>query len=477
MKTPANDKIRPVISGGHVPPQALDAEECVLAQMLLEKHAVSHVLSIIPSEQAFFIYRHSLIFQAIRTLSEKGEPVDIITVTAELRSSGNLEHAGGAHGITLLSTKVNSAVNIEYHCRIVLEAFIKRVIITTSQINLESAYDSRTDPFEILVKCQNQLVKLQEVLQRKKAVTGKELFNMTMKKINDAKDNHSHITGIPSGLTDVDTITAGWQDSDLIILAARPGMGKTTAAMKFLRNAVVIGKRAVGFFSLEMSKEQLMTKLIAAETKISAASLRKGDLQEHEWATIHHKCGSTIFTDNILIDDSAITLQEIRAKAITMAAKNGVRMIIVDYLQLVQADIKKGNREQEIASISIGLKRLAKELNMPVIALSQLSRQVENRPDKRPMLSDLRESGSIEQDADVVIFLYRPEYYKITEAEDGTSLVNTCDVIFAKHRNGALLTATVGCDMMHSDMHDLPDGPEDITPSSDNYNPYLITDE
>lgn len=473
MQTPSKQNV-----SGLIQPQAVPVEEAVLGAMLLEKPAVSEVLTILFNRAIFYNEKNALVYDAIQALYERREAVDLLTVTNEMRAAGTLEEAGGAYYVTQLTTKVNSAVNLEFHCRILMEKFMRRLLIQVSSYNLKVAYDESVDIFETLDNAQTKLLKLREALQTRKASNGQEILLETLKLIEEASQKDGNITGVRSGLKVVDQVTAGWQNSDLIIIAGRPGMGKTALSLKLLRNAVVNDNPELivptVFFSREMSRTQLMTRLIASEAHIPNSSLRKGKLEEWEWAQLHEKTSRTINSRHLHIDDTAKTLSEIRAKSISMAARYGIKMIIVDYLQLVHVP-KGGTREQEIGAISSGLKDLAKELDIPVIALSQLSRAVESRPDKRPMLSDLRESGSIEQDADIVIFTYRPAYYKIMVDEAGNSLENVCDLIFAKHRNGAIPTVTVGCDMKYSDMFDLPDRTEDFTPAPDGYNPNKFT--
>ena len=471
MQTSTNTSV------GMLPPQALNVEEAVLSQMLMEKRIAEEAMILLPYGDIFYLEKHRLIYEAIKSLSEKNDAIDLLTVTQELTSTGKLKEAGGALYVTQITMKANLSANLEQHCRILLEKFIRRVIITTSSQMVKTAYSEEKDVFETLNKAQQDLIRVQESLQTKRAVDGTELLKETIKIIGDARDKPNGITGVRSGLTDIDKTTAGWQNSDLIILAARPGMGKTAAALVFARNAVVEDKAPTLFFSIEMKRTQLMTRIISAESKISNSALRKGLLQEYEWASLHSKLGK-INTElkDLWIDDKACTLSDIRSKAITMKAKHGIKLIIIDYLQIIVTDYK-GSREQEIAHISSSLKRLAKDLDIPIIALSQLSRAVESRPDKRPILSDLRESGSIEQDADIVIFCYRPEYYKIEIDEAGNSVKNLIDFIFAKHRNGALPTITNGCDMKYSSIYDFQEHTEYFRPTQATYNPNKFSEQ
>jgi replicative DNA helicase len=427
-----------------LPPQALDLEEAVLGALMLEKDALTMVIDILKPE-SFYKESHQHIYKAVVELFDRSEPVDILTVTNCLRSKGELEIAGGAYYITELTTRINSAANIEFHARIVAEQAIKRDLITiASQIHRE-AFEDTTDVFELLDKTEQSLYQVSESNIRKNYADMRSLMGEALKELQAKKDHDNHLTGVPSGFTDLDRITSGWQKNDLIILAARPGMGKTAFVVSAMRNAAVDFKKPIAIFSLEMSSIQLVNRLISAEAELEGEKIKKGNLEEYEWAQLHHKI-SKLTNAPIYIDDTpALSIRELRTKCRRLKAKNDIQMIIIDYLQLMSgegnAKGSSGNREQEIASISRALKNLAKELAVPVIALSQLSRAVETRGgDKRPQLADLRESGAIEQDADMVVFLYRPEYYKIDEDEMGNPLKGIGEVIIAKHRNGSLDT-------------------------------------
>ncbi|MFL5729327.1 MAG: replicative DNA helicase [Cytophagaceae bacterium] len=427
---------------GKLPPQAIDLEEAVLGALMLEKDALTNVIDILKPE-SFYKEAHQKIFSAVVTLFDRSEPVDILTVTNQLRSTGELELVGGPYYITELTTRVNSAANIEYHARIVAEQSIKRDLISIASEIHKEAFEDTTDVFDLLDKTEQSLFQVSESNIRKNYAEMRSILGQAIKELEAKKDHENKLTGVPSGFTDLDRITSGWQKSDLIILAARPGMGKTAFVVSAMRNAAVDFKKPIAIFSLEMSSIQLVNRLISAEAEIESEKIRKGTLEEYEWTQLHHRI-SSLSTAPIFIDDTpALSIRELRTKCRRLKAKSDIQMIIVDYLQLMtgegNAKGNMGNREQEIASISRALKNIAKELNVPVIALSQLSRSVETRGgDKRPQLSDLRESGAIEQDADMVIFLYRPEYYKIDEDEMGNSLKGVGEVIIAKHRNGSL---------------------------------------
>lgn len=427
---------------GKLPPQALDIEEAVLGALMLERDALTTVIEILKPE-SFYKESHQKIFKAVVELFDKSEPIDILTVTNQLRIKGELEIAGGAYYISELTTRVNSAANIEFHARIVAEQSIKRDLISIASTVHKDAFEDTTDVFELLDRTEQALYQVSESNIKKQYADMRSLMGEALKELQAKKDHDNHLTGVPSGFTDLDRITSGWQKNDLIIIAARPGMGKTAFVVSAMRNAAVDFKKPVAIFSLEMSSIQLVNRLISAEAELDSEKIKKGSLEEYEWAQLHHKI-SKLTNAPIYIDDTpAISIRELRTKCRRLKAKNDIQMIIIDYLQLMSSEGNAkgfgGNREQEISSISRALKQLAKELQVPVIALSQLSRMVETRGgDKKPQLSDLRESGAIEQDADMVMFLYRPEYYKIDVDESGNSLKGVGEVIIAKHRNGSL---------------------------------------
>ena len=424
------------------PPQAIELEEVVLGSMMLNKDAITKVIDILNVE-TFYTRKNQLIFEAIRDLFARSEPVDIITVIDELIKKGTLDEVGGAFYVTQLTSRVGSTANIEYHGRILSEKFILRELIRTSDEVMGAAYDETTDVFELLNKAEENLFKIAEDGLRKNGDSMSIVMQSVLKKIEVASKAEDGLTGVPSGFTDIDRLTSGWQSPDLIIIAARPGMGKTAFTLIMARNAAVEFKKPVAVFSLEMSALQLGTRLLSAETGISGDKLKSGNLTKDEWALAAEK-SAVLAEAPIFIDDTpAINIFELRAKCRRLKMQNDIQMIVVDYLQLMSgsSDKKAGNREQEISSISRSLKGIAKELNIPVIALSQLSRAVETRGgDKRPMLSDLRESGAIEQDSDLVCFLYRPEYYGLDMDGDGNSTKGVAEFIVAKHRNGALGT-------------------------------------
>lgn len=427
---------------GKLPPQALDLEEAVLGALMLEKDALSAVIDILKPD-IFYHESHQKIFDAIRRLFEKSQPVDILTVTAEMRQQGTLEVAGGAFYISELTNKVASAANIEFHARILAQKYIQRELIRISTEITTSAYEDTSDVFDILDKAEQNLFSIAENNLRRSSESMSDLLRQAIEQVEKLKDREDGLTGVPSGFTKLDEVTSGWQKSDLIIVAARPGMGKTAFVLSVARNAAVDFSKAVAIFSLEMSSVQLVNRLISGEAELESGKLRKGNLADYEWKQLHSKIGKLSEAPIFIDDTPALNIFELRAKCRRLKSQHDIQMIIVDYLQLMTANSegKGGNREQEIGSISRALKSLAKELNVPVIALSQLSRAVETRGgDKKPQLSDLRESGSIEQDADMVVFLYRPDYYGITQDADGNNTAGIGEVIIAKHRNGSLET-------------------------------------
>lgn len=424
---------------GKVPPQATDLEEAVLGAIMLEKDALTQVIDILKPE-VFYKEAHHIIFSAIYRLFGKSEPVDILTVTNELKNSGELEIVGGPYYITQLTNRIASSANVEYHSRIISQKYIQRELIRISSEIIKDAFEDTTDVFDLLDKAEQNLFAVSESNLRRNYNDMQSLVTDAIKEIEAGKGKEGHLRGIASGFTDLDRVTNGWQKSDLIILASRPGMGKTAFVLSMARNAAIDFNKSVAFFSLEMSSIQLVTRLISSETQLSADKLKKGNLESYEWEQLHSKIAK--LTDaKLLIDDTpALTVFELRAKCRRLKAQHDIDMVIIDYLQLMSGSgDAKGNREQEISAISRSLKALAKELEIPIIALSQLSRAVETRGgSKKPILSDLRESGAIEQDADMVMFIYRPEYYKIEVDEDGNSTAGIAEICIAKHRNGAL---------------------------------------
>ncbi|MBI1193387.1 MAG: replicative DNA helicase [Bacteroidetes bacterium] len=426
---------------GKLPPQARELEEAVLGAMLIDRDAVSEIIDILKPE-SFYLDAHQTVYRAIMGLFERSEPVDILTVTEALRKSGELEMAGGAYFIAELSNKVSSAANVEHHARIVSQKHIQRELISISTTIIKDAYEDTTDVLELLDRSEQALFGVAEQNLRRSYDSMNTLIAKAIKEIDEVRQHEDSLTGIPSGFTALDRLTSGWQKSDLIVIAARPGMGKTAFTLALGRNAAVDFKKPVALFSLEMSSVQLVKRLISMETELTGDKIRKGNLAEHEWIQLTKMTGNLADAPIFIDDTPALNIFELRAKCRRLKQKHDVQLIVIDYLQLMSGtpNGKQGNREQEISNISRSLKSIAKELNVPVIALSQLSRAVETRGGvKKPMLSDLRESGAIEQDADMVIFLYRPEYYGLTQDDNGSQFpAGYAEVIIAKHRNGAL---------------------------------------
>ena len=440
---PKNNSTGNVISlqQGKLPPQAIELEEAVLGAMLIDKKGVDEVIDLL-EPGAFYKTAHKNIFESILNLFQNSQPIDLLTVSSDLRKNGKLESIGGDYYLIQLTQRVASSAHIEFHARIILQKYIQRSLIRISNEIIESSYKESTDVFDLLDEAESKLYDVAQGNIKKSSDTAQNLVILAKKKIEEIA-NKDGLSGIATGFEKLDSLTSGWQASDLIIIAARPGMGKTALTLSMARNIAVIHQSPVAFFSLEMSSVQLITRLISAETGLSSEKLRTGKLADHEWKQLNVKVGDLEKAPLFIDDTPALSIFDLRAKARRLASQHGIKLIVIDYLQLMTAgnNSKAGNREQEISSISRNLKALAKELDIPVIALSQLSRAVETRGGtKRPQLSDLRESGAIEQDADIVSFIYRPEYYGIEEwdDEDRSSSVAQAEFIVAKHRNGGL---------------------------------------
>ena len=426
---------------GKLPPQALDLEEAVLGAMLIDKKGVDEVIDLLQPE-AFYKTAHQYIFESIFNLFQNSQPIDLLTVSADLRKKGKLDVAGGDFYLIQLTQKIASSAHIEFHARIILQKYIQRSLIRISNEIIESSYKESIDVFDLLDEAESKLYDVSQGNIKRSSDTAQNLVMLAKKKIEEIA-NQEGLSGVSTGFQKLDDLTSGWQPSDLIIIAARPGMGKTALTLSMARNIAVTKQIPVAFFSLEMSSVQLITRLISAETGLSSEKLRTGKLADHEWKQLNVKVGNLEKAPLFIDDTPALSIFDLRAKARRLASQHGIKLIVVDYLQLMTAGSsnKPGNREQEISTISRNLKSLAKELEIPVIALSQLSRAVETRGGtKRPQLSDLRESGAIEQDADIVSFIYRPEYYGIEEwdDEDQSPSAGQAEFIVAKHRNGGL---------------------------------------
>ena len=428
---------------GKLPPQVIELEEAVLGAMMIDKKGVDDVIDILQPD-AFYKEAHKHIFEAIFQLFTDSQPVDLLTVSAQLKKNAKLELAGGDFYLIQLTQKISSSAHIEFHSRIILQKFIQRSLIRISSEIIEESYDETTDVFDLLDKAESKLYEVTQGNIKRSSETAQSLVSQAKKRIEEIAGKEG-LSGIATGFEKLDKITSGWQPSDLIILAARPGMGKTAFVLSMARNVAIDFGHPVALFSLEMSSVQLITRLISSETGLSSEKLRTGKLEQFEWEQLSIKVKNLEKAPLFIDDTPSLSIFDLRAKSRRLASQHGIKLIIVDYLQLMTAGGSNGkgggNREQEISTISRNLKALAKELSVPVIALSQLSRAVESRPGhKRPLLSDLRESGAIEQDADIVSFIYRPEYYKLEEWDDDESspTQGQAEFIIAKHRNGSL---------------------------------------
>ncbi|MFV0247386.1 MAG: replicative DNA helicase [Tenacibaculum sp.] len=425
---------------GKLPPQALDFEEAVLGAMMIDKKAVDTAIDILHAE-VFYDKRHQLIYQAIYNLFQNSEPIDLLTVINQLEKEAELANTGGEYYLIHLTQKVGSSAHIEFHSRVIIEKFIKRKLISISSEVIEKSYDDTLDVFDLLDYAESKLFEVSQGNLKKGTEKADSLVQQSINKILEIS-NKQGMSGLATGFSKLDALTSGWQATDLIIIAARPGMGKTAFVISMAKNMAINFNHSVAIFSLEMSSVQLITRMISSETGLTSEKLRKGSLESYEWQQLNVKV-KQLSDAPIFIDDTpALSIFDLRAKARRLASQHNIKILIIDYLQLMTTgSTGVGNREQEISTISRNLKALAKELNIPVIALSQLSRSVETRGgSKRPLLSDLRESGAIEQDADIVSFIYRPEYYGIHEwdDDDNTPCQGQGELIIAKHRNGGL---------------------------------------
>ena len=429
---------------GKIPPQSRELEEAVLGAIMLEKSAFDNVVEILKPE-CFYIDANQRIFMAMMSLAAKSMPIDLLTVVEELKFREELDIVGGPFYVSKLTNAVVSSANIEAHSRIILQKFIQRELIRISGEIIGDAYEDSTDVFDLLDEAESKLFEITNNHLRKNFDSIDVVIMKTIQRIDDMRSRQEDVTGVPSGFASLDRVTYGWQNSDLIILAARPSVGKTAFALNLARNAALHPTKPtpVAMFSLEMSSGQLVQRILSAESEIWLEKIARGRMEEHEMQQLYKKGIQRLSTAPIFIDDTAaLNIFELRAKCRRLKSKHGVGLIIIDYLQLMSGtgENRNSNREQEISTISRNLKGLAKELQVPIIALSQLSREVEKRKEgnKIPQLSDLRESGAIEQDADMVMFLYRPEYYDITSNEFGESNKGETHVRIAKHRNGSL---------------------------------------
>ncbi|CAA9199417.1 Replicative DNA helicase [Flavobacterium bizetiae] len=427
---------------GKLPPQVLDLEEAVLGAMMIDKKGVDDVIDILQGD-AFYKEAHKYIFEAIVELFTETQPIDLLTVSTQLKKNGKLELAGGDFYLIQLTQKIASSAHIEFHSRIILQKFIQRSLIRISTEIIEASYDETADVFDLLDQAESKLYEVTQGNIKRSSETAQSLVLQAKKKIEEIAKQEG-LSGVETGFHNLDKLTSGWQPSDLIIIAARPAMGKTAFVLSMARNIAIQYGHGVALFSLEMASVQLITRLISSETGLSSEKLRTGKLEPHEWEMLSTKVKNLEKAPLFIDDTPSLSIFDLRAKCRRLVSQHGIKIIIIDYLQLMTAGGNSkggGNREQEISTISRNLKALAKELNVPVIALSQLSRAVETRgSSKRPLLSDLRESGAIEQDADIVSFLYRPEYYKIEEWDDDEASPTTgqAEIMIAKHRNGGI---------------------------------------
>jgi len=418
------------LSDLRLPPQNLDAEQSVLGAIMLDNSSLSKAFEVI-TEEDFYRGAHRMIYHAMVELSDSNEVVDQITLTAQLKSKGQLEQVGGGAYVAELVQAVPSASNIRYHCKIVREKALLRGLIRTATEVVTRGYEEVGQSDDLLEYAEREIFQLAQGRLGRSFVPVNQIIKESIEIVDRLYNKKEKITGVPTGFRVLDDITAGFQASDLIIIAGRPSMGKTSLALSIAEHAAIRAEKSIGIFSLEMSKAQLVLRMLSSQAHLDSHALRTGQLTEKDWVSLCH-AADQLERAKIFIDDSgALTVQQMRGKARRLMAEHGLDLLIIDYLQLMQGRSDSESRQQEISDISRSLKALAKELNIPVVALSQLSRAVENRTDKRPVLSDLRESGAIEQDADVVMFIYRDEVYNPDTEEKGIA-----DILVRKHRNG-----------------------------------------
>jgi replicative DNA helicase len=429
---------------GKLPPQALELEESVIGAMMIEKDAFNTVADLLRPE-SFYADKHRFIFEAIRSLAAKEAPVDVLSVAEELKRSGKLELAGGIIYLSELTRRVASAAHLHYHAQIVAQKATARDLITMACQIEEKGYDETQDVDDLVEEATAKIFEISQRAQKRDVTHIYPVISEAFERMHKAAKNDGNISGIPSGFNALDKITSGWQKSDLVIIAARPAMGKTAFVLSMAKNMAVDFKVPVAIFSLEMSNVQLVNRLIMNVCEIEGSKIRNGRLTQSEWDRLENQI-NVLREAPIYVDDTpGLSVYELQSKARKLVKEHGIQIIIIDYLQLMNANGSSfGSREQEVSIISRNLKGLAKELDIPVIALSQLSRAVEKRDSsnsnvdgKKPLLSDLRESGAIEQDADMVCFIHRPEYYKLYDDGNGKDLRGLGQIIVAKHRNGA----------------------------------------
>lgn len=437
--TPNSSFVNQALDHGRKPPQAVDLEEAVLGAIMLEKDAITSVMDILAPE-SFYKDAHQKIYRAIIQLAQNLQPIDILTVTEELKKNNEIDEIGGPYYITQLTSKVATAAHIEYHARIIAQKHIQRELIRVASEIQAKAYDDSVDVNDLIDYSEAQLFQVTETNIKKETSKISALIQDAIEQIEEASQKEDGLSGVPSGFTKLDRVTSGWQRSDLVIIAARPSMGKTAFVLSMARNMAVEHERSIGVFSLEMSSLQLVNRLIVSETELPSEKIKNGNLERWEWEQLEHRIKKLVNAPIYIDDTPGISVFELRSKCRRLKDQYNVEAIFIDYLQLMSGTGDNyGSREQEVSIISRSLKGIAKELDVPIIALSQLNRSVELRSgDKRPQLSDLRESGAIEQDADMVMFIHRPERYGIIDDGEGNSLIGVAEVILAKHRNGAL---------------------------------------
>ena len=424
------------LEAGKVPPQAVDVEEAVLGAMMIEPNCVPDVLESLTAG-CFYKEAHRKIFSAISALSKDHGPVDIYTVAEALKRTGDLEETGGPYYLSLLSSKVGAAAHVEYHVNILLQKHTQRELITISAEVQRDSFDDSIPVDDLLNNAQQKLFDLAERNMKRETLPVQDVLKDTIAEIESNQDRTDGLSGVPSGFTGIDKVTLGWQESDLVIIAARPSMGKTAFVLTMARNMAVDHHIPVAFFSLEMSSKQLVKRLLVSETGLSSEKIRGGKrLLDYELVQLHERIKDLAAAPLFIDDTPSISVYELRSKVRRLVRNAGVKLIIIDYLQLMTGPPElRGMREQEVSNISRSLKAIAKEMSIPVIALSQLSRDVEKRGgNKIPQLSDLRESGAIEQDADIVMFIHRPDYYG---TEEEGAVPGQAQIIIAKHRNGS----------------------------------------
>jgi replicative DNA helicase len=437
--TPNSSFVNQALDHGRKPPQAVDLEEAVLGAIMLEKDAITAVMDIL-SPDSFYKDAHQKIYRAIIQLAQNLQPIDILTVTEELKKNNEIDEVGGPYYITQLTSKVATAAHIEYHARIIAQKHIQRELIRVASEIQAKAYDDSVDVNDLIDYSEAQLFQVTETNIKKETSKISSLIQDAIEQIEEASQKEDGLSGVPSGFTKLDRVTSGWQRSDLVIIAARPSMGKTAFVLSMARNMAVEHERPIGVFSLEMSSLQLVNRLIVSETELPSEKIKNGNLERWEWEQLEYRIKKLVDAPIYIDDTPGISVFELRSKCRRLKDQYNVEAIFIDYLQLMAGTGENyGSREQEVSIISRSLKGIAKELDVPIIALSQLNRSVELRSgDKRPQLSDLRESGAIEQDADMVMFIHRPERYGIIDDGEGNSLIGVAEVILAKHRNGAL---------------------------------------